>query len=73
MAPRNRTQRDPYYRCELYCNHDLGLGMSVAELLDENGPRPITDTAPSSSPTVQVVSAAVKARIPILRPAPVDS
>ena len=33
MAPRRRAHRDPYYRCEMYCNHDLGSGMSVSELL----------------------------------------
>ena len=37
MAPRKTTNRDPYYRCELHCNHDLGHGMSVAELLGTDG------------------------------------
>ncbi len=32
MAGRRTPHRDPYYRCELYCNHDLGSGMSIAEL-----------------------------------------
>ncbi len=34
MEARRRPHRDPYYRCELYCNHDLGSGMSINELLD---------------------------------------
>jgi hypothetical protein len=37
MAPAQR-ERDPYYRCELHCTHDLGSGMSIAELLGPTEP-----------------------------------
>lgn len=39
MAPARR-ERDPYYRCELHCTHDLGAGMSIAELLGSSEPKP---------------------------------
>ncbi len=30
--------RDPYRRCERGCQHDLGKGVSLAELLGTDGP-----------------------------------
>jgi len=30
--------RDPYRRCERGCQHDLGRGVSLAELLGTDGP-----------------------------------
>ena len=40
MVARTKPTPDPYYRCELHCNHDLGRGMSVAELIGSKVYRP---------------------------------
>jgi hypothetical protein len=37
---RSDTNHDPYRRCEQQCNHDLGRGVSIAELLGIDGPFP---------------------------------
>ena len=44
------THRDPYYRCEMHCNHDLGRGMSVADLLGNNDTHPAGRVNASPSP-----------------------
>jgi hypothetical protein len=32
--------RDPYRRCEDHCTHDLARGVTLAELLNADGPHP---------------------------------
>jgi hypothetical protein len=34
----HEVPRDPYRRCERGCQHDLGRGVSLAELLGSDGP-----------------------------------
>lgn len=41
-----RELRDPYRRCEERCRHDLGRGLTIAELLGEDELTPITFTTP---------------------------
>jgi len=42
--------RDPYRRCEERCRHDLGRGVSVAELLDLETPEPPMRPSVSTAP-----------------------
>jgi hypothetical protein len=46
------TPRDPYRRCERGCQHDLGRGVSLAELLGSDGPhedpRRLLETRPQT-------------------------
>ncbi len=50
VMQQNQLVRDPYRRCEERCRHDLGRGLSIAELLDLDAPdpppRPKASTAP---------------------------
>ncbi len=41
-----RELRDPYRRCEERCRHDLGRGLTIAELLGEDELTPITFASP---------------------------
>ena len=41
-----RELRDPYRRCEDRCRHDLGRGLTVAELLGEDDLTPLSHGAP---------------------------
>lgn len=40
MASRRTRTPNPYYRCELHCNHNLGRGMSLQDLLDGDDAQP---------------------------------
>jgi hypothetical protein len=31
---------DPYRHCEVACNHDLSRGVTISELLGDDGPHP---------------------------------
>lgn len=55
-APRE-THRDPYYRCEMHCTHDLGPGMSIDELLGNRTPHPSVRVNASPSPAGVAASA----------------
>ena len=41
-----RELRDPYRRCEERCRHDLGRGLTIAELFGEDDLTPISFAAP---------------------------
>jgi len=60
------TIHDPYTRCEASCSHDLARGITVAELLDADGPfpdahplltfRPIRRTPPTAPVAIPAAS-----------------
>ena len=41
---------DPYRACEQHCNHDLGRGALVSELLGGDGPHPASYLGVNLSP-----------------------
>lgn len=73
MPARRQTHRDPYYRCEMHCNHDLGRGMSVAELLGDNDPHPAGRANASPSPTALATPAAPRHPARVRLPGPAGS
>jgi hypothetical protein len=42
--------RDPYRSCEQQCNHDLGRGVLLADLLGSDGPHPASYLVVSLTP-----------------------
>jgi hypothetical protein len=44
--PNVRELRDPYRRCEERCRHDLGRGLTIAELFGETELTPIEFATP---------------------------
>lgn len=41
---------DPYRHCEVACNHDLSRGVTIAELLADDGPHPAGSLLVNLSP-----------------------
>jgi len=41
---------DPYRACEQHCNHDLGRGVLISELLGGEGPHPASYLVVNLSP-----------------------
>jgi hypothetical protein len=53
MALPTQSHGDPYYRCELHCNHALGQGMSVTDLLGKDEPVPGAGALTQSVPRAE--------------------